>query len=599
MRVFRYFRDNIVGRLALLSFALVLFLTFVAQVLIHFSYQESLEARMMEMTTETLTLQAQSLYALVKPYMTELYSAATDETVYGLAASSGAPNASGRFGRLNTLFRDRISNGHAVQALGILYADGSDVFYEKYDQRSNFWLSASAGERMDLYHKALAADHPVSTVDESDLDLRRLVYVAVPLMGTSINPRDADRVIVASISLSFLENVMQEMDTDSARNYLVDSDGRVIMCAQQDFAGQSVGEAASAGGNITVIDAKVNTVGWRLFKRIDRDLFIADLAGRNWASSIIYIALAFLVAAFCVLLAYKALRPVRIMAAAMNEAGGGNLAVRAKVEGRDELWNSVLNFNKMMRQLEGYYETNKRYYQKIIDTERRHRSAELATLESHINAHFLFNTLNAISYQALDAGNREVSTSIKRLANMMRYAFNGRQQNVRLYQEAAWVEQYLSIQKDRLGKKLDYEVEVGEDVADWPMRKMMLQPFVENAVIHGLSGTDGGLILLKAGKAADGSLSIVISDNGRGMPPETYQKVDAILRNPQEATAGGIGLSNVAERIYSFYGPGAEITLETEEGKGSAFHIKLPWPNEKQLAAGFVRQDEENDYEVH
>ncbi len=598
MHLIRYFRDNIVGRLALLSFALVLFLTFVAQILIHFSYQESLETRMMEMTTETLTLQAQSLYALVKPYMTELYSAATDETVYGLALASGEPNASGRFSRLNTLFRDQINNGHAVQALGILYADGGSVFYEKYDQRSNFWLGASSGERMDLYHKALAVGHPVSTVDESDLDLRRLVYVAVPLIGTTTNPKDADRVIVASISLSFLENVMEEMDTDSAQNFLVDSAGRVIMCAEQNFAGQSIGEAAGAGGNITVIDANVNTVGWRLFKRIDRDLFIADLAGRSWASSIIYIALAFLVAAFCVLLAYRALRPVRIMAAAMSEAGGGNLAVRAKVEGRDELWNSVLNFNKMMRQLESYYETNKRYYQKIIDTERRQRSAELATLESHINAHFLFNTLTAISYQALDAGSREVSTSIKRLANMLRYAFNGRLQNVRLYQEAAWVEQYLSIHKERLGDKLDYEVAVDEGVADWPMRKMMLQPFVENAVIHGLSGSDGGMILIKAGRTEDGSLQIDIIDNGRGMPLETYRKIDAILRNPQEAAEGGIGLSNVAERIYSFYGPAAEITLETEEGKGSTFHIKLPWPHEKQLAAGFVRQEEE-DHEIY
>jgi sensor histidine kinase YesM len=189
------------------------------------------------------------------------------------------------------------------------------------------------------------------------------------------------------------------------------------------------------------------------------------------------------VAAFCVLLAHRALKPTRILATAMNEAGGGNLAARVKVEGRDELWRSALNFNKMMGQLEGYYETNKRYYQKIIDTERRQRSAELATLESHINAHFLFNTLTAISYQALDSGGREVSASIKRLANMMRYAFNGRLQNVRLYQEAAWVEQYLSIHKERLGDRLDYEVAVEEDVADWPMRKMMLQPFVENAVI--------------------------------------------------------------------------------------------------------------------
>jgi two-component system sensor histidine kinase YesM len=106
------------------------------------------------------------------------------------------------------------------------------------------------------------------------------------------------------------------------------------------------------------------------------------------------------------------------------------------------------------------------------------------------------------------------------------------------------------------------------------------------------------LILIKASRASDGFLRIDIIDNGCGMPMETYTKIDAILRNPQETSEGGIGLSNVAERIYSFYGPEAEITLETREGKGSTFHIKLPWPHEKQLAAGFVRQEEE-DHEIY
>jgi sensor histidine kinase YesM len=272
----------------------------------------------------------------------------------------------------------------------------------------------------------------------------------------------------------------------------------------------------------------------------------------------------------------------------MDEAGRGNLTVRAAVEGQNELWRGAMNFNKMMWQLEGYYETNKRYYQKIIDTQRRERNAELATLESHINTHFLFNTLTAIGYQALDAGRDDVATSIKRLANMMRYAFNGRLQNVRLYQEAAWVEQYLFIHKNRLGSHLDYEVAVDEEAADWPMRKMMLQPFVENAVIHGLGGSEmGGLILVTASKVHD-MLHIVISDNGRGMTPDVCGKIDAVLSNPQKPTGSGIGLSNVAERIYSFYGPGAEITLTSAEGKGSTFTIKLPRPDEKQLAVGFI-----------
>ena len=118
------------------------------------------------------------------------------------------------------------------------------------------------------------------------------------------------------------------------------------------------------------------------------------------------------------------------------------------------MWRIVAGYNRMMDRLEGYYETNMRYYQRLLDVERRKNQAEMAMLESHINAHFLFNTLNAINYQALEAGNRQVSVSIKHLANIMRYAFNSRLKNVRLYQEAAWVEQYLQMQKERLGEGL-------------------------------------------------------------------------------------------------------------------------------------------------
>ena len=598
MRIIRYFRDNIIGRLAMLSFALALFLTFVAQILIQLSYQDNLEAQIIEMSTGTLGLQSQNLYMLTKPYTAELYTTATDEAVFRYAPANQSHTIRSQSMELYALFRDRIINGHAIQALGVLYDDGYSVFYEKYDESSDFWVDASAGERVELYRRTLSAGHPVSAVNRKDLLSRRLVYVAVPLIGKSINPVDSDRVIVASVSLSFLEKTFQEMDSLSTRNYLVDADGRVLMCIDAGIIGEMIDKSAEETKNITWIDTAINTVGWRLEKRIDRDIAMADIMGDNWQTNIIYIALAFIVAGVCVLLAYNALHPIRIMAAAMKAVKGDNLGIRASVEGRDELWNTVRNFNKMMQQLEGYSETNKRYYQRIIDTERRHRSAELGMLESHINAHFLFNTLNSISYQALEAGNREVSTSTKRLANIIRYAFNSRLQNVRLYQEAAWVEQYLSIHRNRLGGKIQYEVEVEESVSDWPMRKMMLQPFVENAVIHGLNGSDNGLILIKAAKNPEGLLQIVISDNGCGMSAETYQKIDAVLRNPQEVSEFGIGLSNVAERIYSFYGPGAEITLQTEEGKGSIFKIILPWPHEKQLAAGFLEQ-EEDKYEIY
>ena len=196
----------------------------------------------------------------------------------------------------------------------------------------------------------------------------------------------------------------------------------------------------------------INTVGWTLHLLVDRAALLSDLSDTSASITLVYLLAALALVGFSLLATHYALSPMRKLSAAMEEAGRGNLKSRVPVEGRYELWRIVAGYNRMMDRLEGYYETNMRYYQRLLDVERRKNQAEMAMLESHINAHFLFNTLNAINYQALEAGNRQVSVSIKHLANIMRYAFNSRLKNVRLYQEAAWVEQYLQMQKERLGR---------------------------------------------------------------------------------------------------------------------------------------------------
>lgn len=342
----------------------------------------------------------------------------------------------------------------------------------------------------------------------------------------------------------------------------------------------------------------INTVGWTLHLLVDRAALLSDLSDTSASITLVYLLAALALVGFSLLATHYALSPMRKLSAAMEEAGRGNLKSRVPVEGRYELWRIVAGYNRMMDRLEGYYETNMRYYQRLLDVERRKNQAEMAMLESHINAHFLFNTLNAINYQALEAGNRQVSVSIKHLANIMRYAFNSRLKNVRLYQEAAWVEQYLQMQKERLGEGMSYDVSIDDGVADWPFRKMILQPFVENAIIHGVNGCGGSVVLVRAHPMEDGRLAVSISDNGRGMDPATAERVRHILGSPSQPHSGGIGLSNVAERIYAFFGPESEILLETGRQAGTCFTLLLPMPTGEKLKYGYLEEDEEEDDEI-
>lgn len=125
----------------------------------------------------------------------------------------------------------------------------------------------------------------------------------------------------------------------------------------------------------------------------------------------------------------------------------------------------------------------------IIESMKMKRRAEREALESQINAHFICNTLNAINYEAMDNGDFKVSLLLKKLSNILRYTFDQKHQNVYMFQEISWIEQYLFLQKERMGSAFDYEIQFDSDYDNWPCRKLMLQPFVENSILHGLEGS--------------------------------------------------------------------------------------------------------------
>lgn len=594
MGVIRFFKDNITGRLALMLLLILLVLLTLVQAATQRAYQGTLQTQLVNIETRNLRMQAESLNSLLDPYLSYLYDAATGHSLVDMICDFSPQTRSANVIQIRNTFKNTILNVRYLRSMGVLYEDGSYVAYEKSDRFSTLWQERYREKRRQIYGAALTSAAPVSFSSQED----GVVYVAVPAVSVSHTRSETVGCVVAAYDLSFLQKSFQEADSNSTRNFLTDQQGNILSCARDTFFGQNIEAIAGESANIISMQHSVNTLGWTLHMLVDSDVLLADLTGATNSITVLYLAAALSLVALSLLATYWTLAPTRKMAAAMEEAGKGNLKVRVNVEGSHELWQMAAGFNRMMDRLDGYYETNMRYYQRLLEVQRRKNQAEMAMLESHINAHFLFNTLNAINYQALEAGNRQVSVSIKRLANIMRYAFNSRMKNVRLYQEAAWVEQYLQMQKERMGECMNYDVSIDDDVADWPFRKMILQPFVENAIIHGINGCTDSVILVTAHRRDDGRLCVAISDNGRGMTMEACERVRRVLRSPAEPRGGGIGLSNVAERIYAFFGPESEILLQTAPHEGACFTLLLPMPGDEELEYGYLEEDEEEDDEI-
>jgi two-component system sensor histidine kinase YesM len=276
----------------------------------------------------------------------------------------------------------------------------------------------------------------------------------------------------------------------------------------------------------------------------------------------------------------KILKPVDVISQSITRVKSGDMQEKIAIEGTNEIWQLAQEYNEMLHSIRKANRKVEEQHGQMIESMKMKQRAEREALESQINAHFICNTLNAINYEAIDSGNYKVSVLLKKLSNILRYTFDQKHQNVYMFQEISWIEQYLFLQKERMGTVFDYEIDFDSDYDNWPCRKLMLQPFVENSILHGFEGRKNGGYIHISGKGYQEYLKIVIEDNGCGMNRERSNIINEIIQNPMLAKEKevGIGISNVVTRMRMYYGDKIKIQLETEEGKGTRFIFILPEP---------------------
>ena len=205
---------------------------------------------------------------------------------------------------------------------------------------------------------------------------------------------------------------------------------------------------------------------------------------------------------------------------------------------------------------------------------------ELKMLQAQINPHFLYNTLESIRMKALTSGNREVANAIKLLGKSMRYVLeNTGTSLVTLKKELDYVETYLQIQKIRFGDRVNYRIEVAgiPDLEEYLLLPLLLQPIVENAIVHGLEQVgENGQIDIRVDVPEDELLRIAISDNGCGMSTEQLETLRIRMAQKTLDRTASIGLCNINQRIRLYYGESYGMTIESIQGEGTCITLKIP-----------------------
>lgn len=267
--------------------------------------------------------------------------------------------------------------------------------------------------------------------------------------------------------------------------------------------------------------------------------------------------------------------------------------IRQGLIGSTEIHDVCVTFNEMLSKTDELNHTIFDTYTRMYELEANNRRTEIAFLRSQINPHFLYNTLAMICGLAAEGMDDKIISVTGALSQIFRYSIKG-SDVVTLRQEMEIIRSYLMIQKERFGDRFTVRYELQDDTLDCLIPKMIIQPLVENAIVHGLEKSlDPGELLIGAGRDPEhGYLAIWIFDTGVGMPKDKLEKIRAALSQSAREKTGdaqadldsldrdhhdSIGILNVNSRIVLYYGPSYTLIVDSDEGVGTNIQIRVPY----------------------
>lgn len=268
---------------------------------------------------------------------------------------------------------------------------------------------------------------------------------------------------------------------------------------------------------------------------------------------------------FALYVARQFTKPVSLLLSAMSHFAVKQELVKLPADYRNEFGSMFNGFQKLTERVIVLYDSLKKEF-------RRKKEAEIAALQAMINPHFLYNTLDQVNWMAIEAGQENISEVLELMGKMFRIGLSNGEKFLVIQEEIAHMTCYLKIQQIRLGYGLKFDMEIEDALLDSFVPKLILQPFIENAVIHGFHGRTSGNIRIM-GKRVDNDVIFHIYDDGIGIPPDWAQK-------PGRRT-GGYGIRNVAERIEIYYGAPYGITIRPFLSGGTEVTIRIQYITDK------------------
>ncbi|QSF44498.1 sensor histidine kinase [Paenibacillus tianjinensis] len=260
----------------------------------------------------------------------------------------------------------------------------------------------------------------------------------------------------------------------------------------------------------------------------------------------------------------------------LNQVALGNLNVVSRIDGTDEIGQLSRQFNYMVSSINQLISQVIESNEKNSRLEIAQREIKLKMMASQIHPHFLFNALESIRMNAHLKGEKEIANIVRLLGKLMRKNLEVGRERAPLKEEIEMIRSYLEIQKFRYEERLRYEIDFDTEASEILIPPLIIQPLVENSVVHGLENKEGPVYVKVSVKLIDNEIQVYVIDDGVGMSQQRLSELRGVIAQAEEEQRSRIGMRNVHQRLVMYYGEEHGLKITSEEGRGTEIFFSIP-----------------------
>ncbi len=461
-----------------------------------------------------------------------------------------------------------------IDTSGNLIASSSYKAISNADLTSKSWfLDAVSNE--EIFH--FSSPHIQDIFVNSSAE----VITLTKMTDYYVNGNKLRGILIVDINFSNIINLASTTNLgDQGHLIILDENNTLIysnsaQCVPNDCESLEVAKQIIFGGErveLNGISMYVNVnnlkdTRWRLATFVNMEIIDQTRNNNLLVMFIIFISTMIVTTSVSSYISNRISSPITKLKDHMQKIEQGDFYQKIEIHGQKEVVVLTHSFNSMIEEI-------KTLMNKVVQEQRAKRKTEFLALQSQINPHFLYNTLDSIVYLSENKMNEKVIEMVIALSKFFRISISRGKNIILLKEEIEHARNYLLIQKIRYNEKFDFEFIVDDEVSEYKVVKLSLQPLIENAIYHGINTEyDEGKIIIRAFKQ-ENKLILEVEDDGYGIPDDKIEELYLSIKGDSKITS--VGLRNVYQRLRLYYGEEADFIIESELDEKTIIRLIIP-----------------------